>query len=175
MPKPVPRERAYHRDLEVAGIINQNHRYGLRIALEARAYDIWPSVLAAVIEQESGFRNVYGHDAVKWPQIKGGNVTRLNYARYKQLRKMGLGMQGVGPGQLTWWEFQDEADRSGGCWRPAPNIATTAWLLASLRRKAGSWAHAYELYNAGKTGTTAGRAYSQSVRRRARAWHERLG
>ena len=112
MPKPVPRERATKRDVEVARIINATRQYGLRIALEASNYDIWPSVLCAVLEQESGFRNVYGHDPVKRGQLVGGNVTRLNYARYKALRKLGFGMQGVGPGQLTWWEYQDEADRS---------------------------------------------------------------
>jgi hypothetical protein len=174
MPKPVPRERATARDLQVAKTINATKQYGLRIALEASAYEIWPSVLCAVLEQESGFRNVYGHDPVKFPQIKGGNVTRLNYLRYKQLRKLGFGMQGVGPGQLTWWEYQDEADRSGGCWRPAPNIATTAWLLAQKRRQAGSWPHAFELYNAGKVGTPAGSAYSNRVQDRQRDWHRRL-
>ena len=112
MPVPVPRERATIRDREVGRIINTTKQYGLRIALEATAYDIWPSVLCAVIEQETGMRNVYGHDPVRWPQVRGGDVTRLNYLRYKTLRKRGFGMQGVGPGQLTWWEYQDEADRS---------------------------------------------------------------
>lgn len=174
MPKPVPRTRATVRDREVARIINRDHQYGLRIALEARTYDMPASVLTAVLEQESGFKNVYGHDPVKWPQAKGGTVTRLNYARYKLLRKRGFGMQGVGPGQLTWWEYQDEADRSGGCWRPAPNIATTAWLLASKRRQTGSWAEAFEVYNAGQTGTAQGSAYSHSVQKRQREWHRRL-
>lgn len=173
MPKPVPRERATTRDLEVAKIINATKQYGLRIALEANTYDIWPSILCAVLEQETGFRNVYGHDPVKWPQIKGGNVTRLNYLRYKTLRSR-CGMQGVGPGQLTWWEYQDEADRSGGCWRPAVNIATTAWLLSQKRRQAGSWPRAFELYNAGKVGTPAGSAYSNRVQERQRDWHRRL-
>ena len=70
MPIPVPRERATIRDREVGRIINTTKQYGLRIALEATAYDIWPSVLCAVIEQETGFRNVYGHDPVRWPQVR---------------------------------------------------------------------------------------------------------
>ena len=175
MPRPVPRERADARERKLADVINQGPgQYGLRIVLEAHARDIPVSVLCAVVEQESGFRNVFGHDPVKWPQIRGGNVTKARYLRYKLLRKRGFGMQGVGPMQLTWWEHQDDADRSGGCHQPHANIATGALLLHELYRRWGSWARAFEAYNAGKPGTAAGAAYSARVQQRQRTWHERL-
>jgi hypothetical protein len=46
-------------------------------------------------------------------------------------------MQGVGPVQLTWWEFQDEADRRGGCWKPAINMEVGFERLAALVRRNG--------------------------------------
>lgn len=93
------------------------------IAVQEGAAAGIPVALAfAMLEQESGGRNVYGHDAVRNPAVKGGPVTKANYAAYKADRKRGLGMQGVGPLQLTWWATQDKADAMGGCWRPRINI-----------------------------------------------------
>jgi hypothetical protein len=66
---------------------------------------ISPALALAVCEQESGFRNVWGHD----PEPNGGTsgvggrvVTKARYAAYKQARgSTGRGgMQGVGPMQL---------------------------------------------------------------------------
>src|SRR4051795_9873923 len=52
----------------------------------------------ALVQTETGFQNVYGHD----PTIFSGHghVTRDNYAVYKRERAH-TRMQGVGPAQLT--------------------------------------------------------------------------
>ncbi len=43
-------------------------------------------------------------------------------------------MQGVGPTQLTWWEFQDRADRLGGCWSTRHNIRVGVEILGGYYR-----------------------------------------
>src|SRR5262245_30978847 len=87
-------------------------RYSLRIVREARRAGLPISLGFALIEQESGFRNVFGHDPTIF--TGAGTVTRQKYRAYKAARGT-TRMQGVGPAQLTWWQFQDQADRLGGC------------------------------------------------------------
>lgn len=140
------------------------------ILAAAEEADIDLSLLCAVLEQESGDRNIYGHDPVKAPQRQGGKVTPKNYAEYKRLRKAGYGMQGVGPMQLTWWQTQDFADRLGGCWRPSVNIKVGALTLAENIEKHG-YAKGIARYNG--SGPRAW-AYSLSVRRKVKVWHRRF-
>lgn len=90
---------------------------------------------AALVQQETDFRHIYGQDPVRNP-IKSHPgqprpVTRRNYLAYKLARRAGLGMQGVGLTQPTWFEFQDEADRMGGCWKPTVNVR---WGFAHLKQ-----------------------------------------
>jgi hypothetical protein len=79
----------------------------------------------AMLWKESlGGQNVFGHDPTasiprSW---MGKTVTKARYVVYKKNRKAGLGMQGVGPTQLTWYAFQDRADALGGCWNPYANM-----------------------------------------------------
>lgn len=125
----------------------------------------------AMIEKESGFRNIFGHDPTtsipnSW---KGSRVTRLKYTYYK-LRRAKRGMQGVGPAQLTYYTFQDQADRLGGCWKPEPNMVVAFRLLKTLTDKHGKQAGA-ALYNG--IGTAAA-AYGRDFVRRQLAWHKRV-
>jgi soluble lytic murein transglycosylase-like protein len=160
------------RDLTLARRIK---RHGLpnalRTVLEARRAGISTSLLCAFLTQESGGRNVFGHDAVRNP-VKGGNVTKARYLAYKRYRDMGWGMQGVGPGQLTWVGFQEQADKLGGCWKPKHNIRVAAQIIASLlRAHPGNEHAAIARYNG--TGPAA-QAYADSVLRLQKLWHERL-
>src|SRR5688572_14557382 len=97
-------------------------------------------ILCALLEQEtSGGRNIFGHDA---SIFKGaGRVTARKYAIYKKERDRfkQKRMQGVGPLQLTWWEFQDEADEAGGCHRPYYNILTGARILRRWKDQGLTW------------------------------------
>lgn len=155
-------------------------KYSLRIVLEARCAGIPISLGFALIEQESGFRNVYGHDPVlsvlsgppsKTVPRRGGPVTEINYRVYKKRRAEGMGMQGVGPGQLTWWATQDQADRLGGCWAPRYNIAMAFITLASYIKSRGSQRAGIKAYNG--SGAAADR-YASQVLKRQISWHNRL-
>jgi hypothetical protein len=101
-------------------------RYMTEIVHAARRHRVPLALACAVVEKETGFRNVYGHDPVRNP-IKsppGGllAVTRDNYREYLAHRRRGLGNQGVGPMRLTSSGLQDRAEALGGCWRVGPNI-----------------------------------------------------
>lgn len=159
------------RDLKLARTAK---KYGmqnsLRIILEARRAGVAISLALAIFEQESGGQNVFGHDPTIF--VGAGKVTKGKYAQYLSQRGPSGrgGMQGVGPGQLTWWATQDQADRLGGCWKPKYNIRVALETLASNLR-----AHGYvvgiERYNGSGP---AAEQYSRTVRSLAVRWHERL-
>jgi|SRR5690349_5587080 len=104
-------------------------------------------VACAFLEQETGGgNNVYGHDVnedgTPRPFWGHGPVTEANYQAYLRERDLGvrearrfphLGRraQGVGPMQLTWYSYQDEADRLGGCWRPVINMTVGFRIIAT--------------------------------------------
>lgn len=136
----------------------------------ARVSGIPVSLACALVEQESGFTNVFGHD----PSIYAGagRVTRDKYLAYKRAR-MASGnrrMQGVGPCQLTWYATQDAADRAGGCWRPYYNMLTGFGTLADSIRRHGT-APGIASYNG--SGEAAIR-YASQVLERQRKWRNRL-
>lgn len=145
--------------------------HALKIAQEARKAGIPYDLAYAVVEQETGTgRNVFGHDVVPNPAPKGARVTRSRYLTYKRARKAGLGMQGVGLTQLTWWELQDEADRHGGCWKPRTQLRVAFRHLRGLLKEHGV-PEGLERYNG--AGVLA-QAYSVSVRERRHKWHRRI-
>lgn len=119
------RDTCLARKLHDLGIVHPNWTITL-----SRQYRIDLSTCASILLQESaGGRNVFGHDRYLKPTwlldwLKGRKVTETRYSYYLGRRRAGHGMQGVGPLQLTWYEFQDAADRAGGCWRPYVNMAT---------------------------------------------------
>jgi hypothetical protein len=125
------------------------------------------SYALALIEKESAFQNRFGNDAVRNP-IKGGRVTLVRYRAYKAYRRRGWGCQGVGPAQLTYYSFQDEADRIGGCHKPYPNMTVGFRLLKANINAYGKQAGA-AAYNG--TGPAAD-VYGRDWLRRQAAWHE---
>lgn len=125
------------------------------------------AVLCAFLEQESaGGDNVFGHDGGPTGWASGwGKVTKKKYLRYKEGRKAGKGSQGVGPMQLTWWEFQDRADARGGCWKPYVNMTVGAELLLEYWNRYGDWKKVGERYN--------GRAsYGVEVHEKIQKWRQ---
>lgn len=130
------------------------------------------SYCCALVEKESGFRNVFGHDPTRaipssW---MGTRVTRAKYLYYKSRRKLGYGMQGVGPCQLTWYAFQDQADSLGGCHKPYPNMCVAFKNMKDLIA-----AHGVERGAAAYNGAgPAADAYGKDFVNKARVWHERL-
>lgn len=125
-------------------------RHGIRIPTRAWRASVKAGVpfyvtCALLMQESGGGQNIFGHDPTIF--VGAGKVTKTNYLRYKAARKAGGGMQGVGPAQLTWWEFQDRADAAGGCWRPYVNLLTGLQVLAGLCKATGSWVEAARRYN----------------------------
>ena len=146
----------------------------LRLLMEARLAGITPSLALALRQQESGIQgdgNVFGHDPTIF--AGAGKVTKAKYLAYKKKRgSHGQGgMQGVGPLQLTYYAFQDEADKMGGCWKPANNYRVGYRLLASLIHKHGE-RKGLAVYNGGEASPNY--HYADSVLGFKRRWHRVL-
>jgi hypothetical protein len=171
--KPVTPARPGTRDAALAAAIRAHGgRYEQIIVREARRSKLPVALVCAMVEQESSFRNVFGHDKVANP-IKspvGGTlaVTHERYLGYLHHRRLNQGCQGVGPMQLTDASLQDAADALGGCWRPGPNIREGCAHVAGMIRAHGKQA-GIQGYNPG-----AGQPYVDSVLKHERAWHVRL-
>jgi hypothetical protein len=146
---------------------------------EARRVGIPMSYALAFLEKESSGRdrdgklgfglNLFGHDPVSNP-VRGGFVSRGRYAEYRANRKRGLGMQGVGPMQLTWWEFQDMADAEGGCWHPRFNMRVGFAVAKRLIRESGKHDGARRFNGSG----AAAEAYADDWVSRQRKWRRIL-
>jgi len=115
-------------------------------ASQATGVPMW--FICAILEQEtSGGRNIFGQDPTIF--VGAGEVTESKYKQYKRERIRTGKMQGVGPMQLTWWEFQDMADRAGGCWKPYVNILTGARILKGWKTSNNSWVDTTIRWNSG--------------------------
>jgi hypothetical protein len=138
----------------------------------------------ALLDQESGGgHNVWGHDRVTvapGTYVMGAEVTEQAYRAYRAALAAGrAGQQGVGPCQLTARDFQDAADRLGGCWLPIPNMRVGFGLLANYARL---WplADAFRAYNGGAGNRAHGSnvnadRYSDDAMARFERWQTRLG
>jgi hypothetical protein len=145
-------------------------RYAKELVGEANRVRIPLALACAIVEKETGFQNVYGHDAVRNP-IKsppGGllTVTHANYREYLGHRRGGLGNQGVGPMQLTSPGLQDRADALGGCWLPGPNIRVGLEYLAGNIKRLGLRPGVVAYNGSGP----AAQRYANDVLTRARTW-----
>lgn len=128
---------------------------------------------AVLLDKESGGgRNVWGHDAVDTAGFyrKGAEVTCAAYEAWRPHRGR-LGSQGVGPCQLTWPPFQDDADRRGGCWDWRVNCAVGFEILAGLIGRHGVRG-GFRRYNG--SGPAADR-YAEDAVARLGQWRRRLG
>lgn len=166
-----------------AALARQLRRFGVKYpkmtVAEARRAKLPISYALAFLEKESSGKdhdgsakiglNLFGHDAVPNP-VKGGFVTKARYREYLRHRKAGRGMQGVGPCQLTWWEFQDMADREGGCWKPDANMRVGFAVAKRLIAQHGKLGGAMR-YNG--TGPAA-QQYARDWAAKQAKWHRLL-
>jgi Putative peptidoglycan binding domain len=119
--------------------------HGIQRATEvvelAAAAGLELAAAATMLEKESGGGdNVFGHDPVSTDGIYryGQPVTKDVYERYRQARKAGrIPPQGVGPTQLTWPGYQDQADAEGGCFDWTVNCRVGFRALAGEIRSHG--------------------------------------
>lgn len=173
-PKPVDKRVAAIRQhgIVIPGqvVIDEAHRAGVPL-----------EVACAILMQETGGgRNAWGHD----PTIfvggydarhnihYGETVTEAAYRAYLAQRGPAGhgGMQGVGPCQLTYFAFQDEADREGGCWQPRFNIRVGFRYLAGNIRHDGLRAGIAAYNGAGP----AAQHYADSVLALTGQWRQHL-
>jgi murein DD-endopeptidase MepM/ murein hydrolase activator NlpD len=159
-----------------AAIRAHGGRYEDIIVRESKRSSVPVSLICAVLQIETGFRNVFGHDGVRNP-IKSPprpapdlEVTEDRYRSYLHHRRLGQGNQGVGPMQLTSPGLQDRADALGGTWRPGPNIRVGVELLASNIKRLGL-RQGVRAYNG--TGDDAER-YATKVLELESVWRSRL-
>ena len=78
---------------------------------------------------------------------------------------------GVGPLQLTFLAFIEEANRDGGAWKPSVNIATGLGIIAANVKKHGVRG-GLATYNAGNPQSTKGLAYAKEVTDRQDRIHD---
>lgn len=146
--------------IERHGIVIPRIAYG-----EAERAGLELAVACAFLMQESGGgRNVFGHDPTIY--AGAGTVTKTKYLAYKTLRKQTGKMQGVGPMQLTWFSYQDAADRMGGCWNPTLNVREGFELVAGYIKGAGLWKGAYDYNGSGPAAVN----YANSVAHLVAVW-----
>lgn len=159
------------------------------IVATARAVGLGVDYAATLLELESGptasdpriGRNVWGHDKVDTggAYVMGAEVTEAAYRAYCALVSTGtIKRQGVGPVQLTARDFQDQADRLGGCWRPELSTRVGFALLAAYLSRYGEH-DAYTAYNGGPGAIASHQpdawAYGDKALVLLAKWRDRLG
>jgi hypothetical protein len=128
---------------------------------------------ATLLEKESGGgHNVWGHDDVDTGghYVKGAEVTKKAYDNYKRDRHR-LGAQGVGPTQLTLPDFQDRADKRGGCFDWRVNCSVGFEILAGHIKENGVH-DGFRAYNG--SGPRA-ESYADDAVKKLAVWRSRLG
>lgn len=137
----------------------------------AKKTGLYLPLACAILDQESGGgHNEFGHDPTIF--VGAGRVTKAKYHAYLARRgPLGHGgMQGVGPCQLTWYSYQDAADKLGGCWQPYCNMVIGFGLVVSLIRDDGIFAGIAKYNGVG----TAASNYAHSVLAKREQWRIRL-
>jgi hypothetical protein len=132
----------------------------------ARYYGVPISLAFALFQHESGFRKVFGHDPTIF--VGRGVVTRALCKAYLAARRRSGNrlMQGVGEGQLTWWETQDLAEKLGGLHTANANVRVALMTLAARIHEYGE-AKGVERYNGAGPAAV---QYSRDVRALGHAW-----
>jgi hypothetical protein len=162
--KPLPESVADARDRQLAHKLRaQGVSNSLRIVLECRhrhQHVLPVSLGLALQEQESGGANIFGADI-------GGlfphqPVTKERVLQLVDHVRAGGVSNGVGPFQLTFIGFLDEANRDGGAWEPAVNIATGLGIIADHIRQHGVRG-GLAAYNAGTPTAAKGLKYADHV------------
>ncbi len=169
-PDPEPEPQHGGDDL-AAALRAAGARYEDAIIREARRHGVPVSLVCAILEVETGFQNVFGHDAVRNPVKSPPRglmaVTEERYQQYLRFRRQGLGNQGVGPMQLTSPGLQDRADALGGCWKVDPNVRVGVEFLAGNIQRLGLY-RGVAAYN----GST---AYADKVLPLEKKWRAKIG
>jgi hypothetical protein len=158
--------------LTAGGVVNP----GGVVALAGQVGIELAAAVTLLFMESGGGRNVWGHDRVitEGIYVTGSPVARDAYLRYKARRAV-IGSQGVGPTQLTWHGFQDQADAMGapnlGCWTWEINCRVGFGVLGGLLHGHGD-AAGFAAYNG--SGAQA-QAYGARAVKLLQDWRARLG
>lgn len=149
--------------------------HSLRIVWEARRARIPVSLAFALVEQESAFRNIFGHDAGALPALKGKRVTKKRVGLLLASLGNGFASNGVGLTQLTSPEYIRRADRIGGAHIPKFQLRVGFGLVCDRTERFGL-RDGLAAYNGGEGGRwrQAPQLYAQSVVRKRDRWHRVL-
>ncbi len=171
--KPLADTIADERDVALAHKLRtKGVKNALRIVIECRHRHgklIPVSLGLALQEQESGGRNIFGAD-IGAPFAHQPVTKRRVQQLVEHVRAGGIS-NGVGPMQLTFIGFIDEANRDGGAWLPAVNIATGLGIVAGHIKNHGV-AGGLASYNAGNPQAKAGKQYAKQVLARQDHFHQ---
>lgn len=136
--------------------------HAIRIIEEARAERLPLSWAFALVQQESDFRNVFGHDAGSI--MHGQPVTRDRVIRLMRHIDRGGVPNGVGLTQLTWPPYLERAQAAGGAHRPRVQLRVG---FAIFRAVAGPGFDQAWRYNGA-------RRYQAQIEAKQRRWHQIL-
>lgn len=158
------------KDREVK-IINAHGRYGAGIYDEAKRAGIGLALACALVEQESGFRNIFGGDY--GPAYRGRPPfyeERVTKAKVHELLGQSLN-NGVGLTQLTSRGYVIEAENLGGAHLARNQLRVGFQLLAGLIKSLGKH-NGIGAYNGGPGNPVD--SYARSVEAKERTWETRL-
>ena len=137
------------------------------------------AILAAMIEKESGGKNIYGHDAGGVFSVAGQNVevTQANFTEFRRrVVDGGEKSNGVGPSQVTyrgyWTAYPDYP-----FWEPLANLKFGATLLLDLLdgdTSDASISSAGAHYNGGTSPNEKALAYGADLLTKTITWRARL-
>lgn len=143
----------------------------LRIVYEARKAGIPISLAFALVQQESGFRNVFGHDS--GGPFKGEPVTHEKVKALLNHVAAGGVSNGVGLTQLTWPGYIKEAEHLGGAHIPKNQLRVGFNALARNIHAHGE-VGGLATYNAGDPHNRKGIFYARQVEEKQSYWHRVL-
>lgn len=162
------------RDLQLAWRARRaGAKYSLRIILEARRTGIPLSLAFALVETESGFRNIFGAD--RGSILKHEKVTKKKVDRLLRFVAAGGPSNGVGLTQLTYPPFIKQANAAGGAHLPKYQLRVGFGALRDkIARHGGRVRPALAMYNAGRADSPVGLSYADKVVAKQRRWHQVL-
>lgn len=133
-------------------------------------------IAAAFVEQESGGKNVFGHDA-GGAYSGGGTVTQAKYNDFLRMVRAGHTSNGVGPLQITYpGYFTPRTAEVANLWQPEANIVFGLRIIKGyLAGKTDDTTinRAGQRYNSGSP--TGAPSYGASVLAKAKKWRGLLG
>lgn len=169
MPRPVGSER-----VQIA------RDYGLKnvaaIAFACREAEVPFAVACALMEQESGGRNVYGHDAggalSGYPRL----VTEENFKVFEWLVfDQGQTSNGVGPAQITYKGYFTQMKTEGLLpWDAHDNMLFGLRILRANFNATNSWEKAGARYNGGPRPNADAQGYGRDLAEKIDQWRKRF-